>query len=151
MIDLGVCGFFADFGEADEQMDALYAHGGTGRSMGQRYTMLYKKALSDILEIHVFGEPSGRQMILYDQRRRSRLSAGAESSSWTLLFEAIQRRRVVWMLHGCDRPRQVVVHGQEPAHGQSKLDWDYDQNRRMLRLEVDGRLGGTVRIDTDRP
>lgn len=49
IVDLGISGFFADFGESDEQMDALYANGGTGRSFGQQYNMLYKQVVHDIL------------------------------------------------------------------------------------------------------
>lgn len=46
---LGIHGFFCDFAEADEQMDALYFRG-TGRSMGQVYNMLYKQAVVDVLK-----------------------------------------------------------------------------------------------------
>lgn len=49
VVDLGISGFFADFGEADEQSDALYHRGGTGRNFGQQYNLLYKQAVADVL------------------------------------------------------------------------------------------------------
>ncbi len=59
IVDLGISGFFADFGESDEQMDALYWRGGTGRSYGQQYNMIYKQAVHDVLK-----EKHGRDFYL---------------------------------------------------------------------------------------
>lgn len=47
IISLGVDGFFPDFGESDDQRDALY-HSGTGQSRGQEYCLLNKRALDEV-------------------------------------------------------------------------------------------------------
>lgn len=47
LISLGVDGFFPDFGESDDQRDALYSSG-TGMSRGQEYCLLNKRALDEV-------------------------------------------------------------------------------------------------------
>ena len=47
LVLLGADGFFADFGESDDQRDALY-YRGTGATRGQEYSLLYRKAVAEV-------------------------------------------------------------------------------------------------------
>ncbi|MHB8969885.1 MAG: TIM-barrel domain-containing protein [Pirellulaceae bacterium] len=49
LLTLGVDGFFFDFGESDDQRDALY-HAGTGQTVGQVYSLLGRRALFEVLK-----------------------------------------------------------------------------------------------------
>jgi hypothetical protein len=49
LLALGADGFFNDFGESDDQRDALYMKG-TGASFGQKYCILNRKALWEVLQ-----------------------------------------------------------------------------------------------------
>lgn len=49
LLALGADGFFNDFGESDDQRDALYMKG-TGASFGQKYCIMNRKALWEVLQ-----------------------------------------------------------------------------------------------------
>jgi len=49
LLELGVDGFFFDFGESDDQRDALYRTG-TGQTVGQAYSLLGRRALFEVLK-----------------------------------------------------------------------------------------------------
>lgn len=48
LLELGVDGLFADFGEADDILNAAFSNGETGRTFGETYTVLYHKVLHEV-------------------------------------------------------------------------------------------------------